>query len=329
MSLGAHLKERAAGQEVVAAWQGSSPAVALPGGVRNRLEQAVTLLLTPGDETAVDFASPAGEPALLRPDSVSWRVFRNPVSLFVGGISAVVLELAEPRVRSGVWEQGNFPQEPVRRLKRTGLAAMVTVYGPHSQAEAMIAGIRRVHERVRGKTSSGQVYRASEPELLDWVQATASFGFLEAYHRYVRPLTTAERDRVFAEGAVAAHLYGATGAPRSEAELKALFARMAGSLERSAIVFEFLDIVARAPVLPRGLRPLQPLLVRAAVDLVPAPMRNILELGPRRGLRPGQRLLVRGAARLADRLLLRSHPAVQACRRLGLPDDYLLRRRRR
>jgi uncharacterized protein (DUF2236 family) len=101
---------------------------------------------------------------------------------------------------------------------------------------------------------------------------------------------------------------------------------MSGGLERSGVVQEFLEIMVRTPVLPRPLRPLQPLLIRAAVDLVPPPIRKTLELGPRRGLAPWQRPLVRGAAHLADRLLLRSHPAVQACRRLGLPDDYLLGR---
>lgn len=328
MSVGAHVKDRVDGRQVAAAWQGRPQSLILPGLMHSRLERAVTIMLEPGEGMAVDFGSPVGEPALLRPESISWRVFRNPVSLFVGGVAAVILELAEPRVRSGVWDQGGFRQAPVQRLQRTGLAAMVTVYGPHSQAEVMISGIRRLHERVRGKTPAGQVYRASEPELLDWVQATASFGFVEAYHRYVRPLSAGERDRAFAEAAVAAHLYGASGAPRSEAELNALFARMAGSLERSATIFEFLDIVGRAPVLPRGLRFLQPLLVRAAVELVPAPVRRILDLGPRHGLRPGQRLLMRAIGRLADRLLLRSHPAVQACRRLGLPDDYLLRRQR-
>jgi hypothetical protein len=32
-------------------------------------------------------------------DSVSWRIFKDPVSVFVGGIAAVILELAEPSVR--------------------------------------------------------------------------------------------------------------------------------------------------------------------------------------------------------------------------------------
>ncbi len=39
------------------------------------------------------------------------------------------MELAEPRVRNGVWERTTFRADPIRRLRRTGLAAMVTVYG--------------------------------------------------------------------------------------------------------------------------------------------------------------------------------------------------------
>ncbi|MDP3491534.1 MAG: oxygenase MpaB family protein [Hyphomonadaceae bacterium] len=140
-----------------------------------------------GDLPAIDFTRPAGEPALASPDSVSWRVFKNPVSLFIGGTTAVLLELAEPRVRSGVWDHTSFRTDPLPRMARTGLAAMVTVYGARSVAERMIAGVGRMHGQVSGVTPAGHAYRASDPELLDWVQATASFGFLRAYHTFVRP----------------------------------------------------------------------------------------------------------------------------------------------
>src|SRR2546423_15667205 len=89
-----------------------------------------------------------GEAALLSPESVSWRVFKNPLSLFIGGVTAVIMELAEPRVRAGLWEHTTFRLDPIRRLGRTGLAAMVTVYGARSTAEPMIARIRRIHEMV-------------------------------------------------------------------------------------------------------------------------------------------------------------------------------------
>jgi uncharacterized protein (DUF2236 family) len=103
-------------------------------------------------------------------------VFKNPLSLFIGGVAAVIMELAEPRVRTGVWEHTTFRVDPIRRLQRTGLAAMVTIYGARRTAEAMIARVRRMHDRVTGSTPTGKTYRANDLELLNWVQGIADFG---------------------------------------------------------------------------------------------------------------------------------------------------------
>ena len=300
------------------------PTMQLPAPLRRRLEAAVAQLFEPRDGPRVDFANPSGEPALTSPHSVSWQVFKNPVVLFIGGVSAVILELAEPRVRTGVWEHTSFRECPMERLRRTALATAVTVYGPRSRAQAMIAHVNRLHLGVAGSTPNGQLYRASDPELLDWVHATASFGFLQAYHTYVRPLSDQERDRFYAEGLPAARLYGAVGAPRSQATLDALFERTRERLEPSPILLEFLRIVASMPGLPWLLRPMQPLLIRAAVQITPFWARERLDLGADWTLRHGwQRRIVMRLAGMSDRLVLRSSPAVQACRRLGLPDDFL------
>ena len=77
-------------------------------------------------------------------DSVSWRVFKNPVALFIGGVAAVILELAEPPCAPACGSN-DVPQRPGRRLRRTGMAAMVTVYGARSVAQPMIAGVVRMH----------------------------------------------------------------------------------------------------------------------------------------------------------------------------------------
>jgi uncharacterized protein (DUF2236 family) len=283
-------------------------------------------LVQPTGGPAVDFTQPAGEEALVPATSVSWRVFKNPVALFVGGVAAVILELADPAVRTGVWEHSSFRTDPKRRLQRTGLAAMVTVYGARSQAEAMIAGVVRMHERVQGHTPAGEAYRANDVALLTWVQATAGFGFAEAYHRHVRPLSPEEFDRFYAEGAPAAHLYGALEAPANRAALLDLIESKRSRLEPSPIVFEFLDIIREASVFPPLLRPLQRLLVRAAIEMVPGWVRERVGLGAGYGLSGWQAALVRRSGALSDRILLRSSPAVQSCRRLGLPDDYLYRR---
>jgi uncharacterized protein (DUF2236 family) len=274
-------------------------------------------------EPVVDFTRPAGEPALITPDSVSWRIFKNPVALYIGGIAAVLLELAEPRVRSGVWDHTTFRVDPIARMKRTGLAAMVTVYGARSVAEEMIKGITKMHARVRGETPDGRSYRALEPELMNWVQVTASYGFLQAYHRFVAPLSDADRDRFYAEAETGARLYGAPGAPTSEAEQEALFAAMLPQLEPSSIVFEFLEIMHRTRALPWPMQPLQPMYLRAAVSLLPANVMQRLRLGESGQLTGWQRILVRKSGALADRIVLREAPPAQACRRLGLSADYL------
>jgi hypothetical protein len=156
-----------------------SRSMRLPRPVHRRLEHAlVGLMQPPGSQE--DFSQPSGEPAFTAPDSVSWRIFKNPLVLFVGGVAGVVLELAEPRVRTGVWDHSSFREQPLRRLQRTALAAMLSVYGARSRAEAMIARVRSLHEAVQGTTAAGERYRANDPELLTWVHATASFGLLDA-----------------------------------------------------------------------------------------------------------------------------------------------------
>jgi uncharacterized protein (DUF2236 family) len=300
----------------------ASPPLILPWPLQNGLEAAARMMLEPDDQSHIDFARPVGEAALISPDSVSWQVFKNPLSVFIGGMTAVLMELAEPRVRTGVWEHTNFRLNPIRRLRRTGGAAMMTIYGARSAAEAMIARVRRMHDAVAGTTPSGEVYRANDPELLNWVQGTAAYGFLQAYHVYVQPLSLMERDRYYAEAVPAARLYGATSVPISEAELEMLFHATADRLEPSHIVFEFLSIMRSAPILPLLLRPAQHLLVRAAVDLVPRWAQTTLELDGQ-GFHTWEAEVVQQAAAFADRLVLASSPAVQACRRMRLPDDYL------
>jgi uncharacterized protein (DUF2236 family) len=279
------------------------------------------MIAPPPGMRAVDFATPAGAPALFAPDSVTWRVMKNPIALLVGGVAAVILELAEPRVRTGVWEHTAFRGDPLRRVRRTGYATMVTIYGPAETAKDLIGRVVRMHDRVEGITPAGAAYRANDVELLNWVQGTAAFGFFEAYHRYARSLSANERNALYAEGAGPTSLYGATGAPRCVAEMDALFSAMAPKLERSDIVFEFLDIMRNAKILPASF--LQRLVVRGAVEITPAWARHILGLGPQYGLKAGGAAMLRTLGALGERVVLDDAPPAQACKRLGLPANYL------
>jgi uncharacterized protein (DUF2236 family) len=297
----------------------SNPLRAALAAASRPLQGRLARLVYPPGTQPADFLQPAGEAALLAADSVSWRVFANPVALLVGGVAAVLLELAEPRVRTGVWEHTTFRTAPLPRLQRTGYAAMLTVFGARSRTEAMIRGINAGHARIAGRTPAGVAYRADDVELLTWVHATATFGFLQGYVLCVRPLDAARRDAFYVENQASARLYGVASPPGSEHALEALFDRMRPLLEPSPIVGEFLAIMRAMPLLPGPLRPLQGLLLRAAVQSLPADIRARLGLdGARWRLAAWQWQLVRGLGRAADHLGLPTLPAQLARQRLAM-----------
>lgn len=299
------------------------PAIRLPGALQRYLDGTVDALLGGESGRRNNFAGPVREEALLAADSQSWRVLKNPIALFVGGTAAVILELAEPAVRAGVWEHSSFRKDPLNRLKRTGLAAMISVYGARSVAEPMIARVVRMHAAVQGTTAAGIRYSANDPRLLTWVHATAAFGFAAAYHQYVQPLGPPNWDEYYREGAPISRLYGAVDAPRSAAEMQALFDSTRPRLAASPVIFEFLQIMRQTPAFPGPLRWMQPMLLRAAVELVPDGVRATLGLSEIYGLRRHERRLVKWAGACADRIVLPTSPAVQSCLRLGLPMNYL------
>lgn len=275
----------------------------------------------------IDYLNPPGAPAYYEPDSIAWDVFKNPVSLFVGGITAVLLELGEPRVREGVWGHSIFPTDPITRLRRTGMVTHVTVYAPRKVTEKVVGAVVRMHEKVRGTTPEGEAYHANDQVLLDWVQATVGYGFMEAYAAFCRPLTDDERDRSYREAVPIADLFLAKGAPRSLAEQRAQFEAMRPRIVSHPIVFEFLDIMKRTKALPLPLRPVQWMMIRAGISLLPPWAIDQLELDkPQYRLAGWERRLIRGLGAMFERLPIPGTPPVQASRRLGLPANYLYRK---
>jgi uncharacterized protein (DUF2236 family) len=271
------------------------------------LQRRLAQLVYPPGTQPDDFLQPAGEAALLPHDSVSWQVFANPVALLVGGIAAVLLELAEPRVRTGVWEHTTFREFPLLRLQRTGYAAMMTAFGARSRTQAMIRGVNAGHARIAGRTPAGVPYRADDDELLTWVHATATFGFLQAYVDCVRPLSAQQRDACYAENQASARLYGVAVSPASQRE-------------PSPIVGEFLAIMQAMPLLPGPLRGMQRLLIKAAIQTLPEDIRARLGLADAAWrLGPWQWRLVRALGRAADHLNLPTLPAQLARRRVASP----------
>lgn len=298
----------------------------LPALAQNAVHQ-----LGPGGVVGprIDYRNPPGAAALYAPDSIAWRVYKNPLTLLIGGITAVLLELAEPRVRSGVWDHSIFRTDPLARIRRTGLSTLATIYAPADQAERMIRNVGRMHSRVSGTTADGVPYRADDVALLDWVQATVDFGFMEAYATYGGPLTDQERDAFYAESIVSARLFGAVSKPTSLEEQKALMAAMLPRMEPHPIIGEFLQIITTVKKLPTGLGWLQRMCVRAGISNLPPEVNAILGLGPRWQIKGWERGLLKVLGWSLDHLPLSSLPPVQACRRVGVDPRVLYGGRRR
>ena len=267
----------------------------------------------------IDYAHPPGEPAYLEPGSMHWRVYKNPIALAVGGVAAVLLEFADARIRSGVWDHSTYKADPIGRSKRTGIAAMVGVYGPQAAARRVIQGVTNMHTRVVGETPKGEAYKALDVELLDWVSATAGYGFLNAYDRFVEPLSEAEKTRFYEEAHPIARLYGVKYSPSSQADFMAMMDKLAPRFEPHPIVGEFLDIIQSGKAAPNAPKFLHKALARASVSLLPPVVREKLALGAEYDLTALDRLALKTAGKLAEKIPVKSSPPSQASMRLGLP----------
>lgn len=271
----------------------------------------------------IDYGQPVGEPAYLHPGSVHWRVYKNPIALAVGGVAAVLLEFADARIRAGVWDHSTFKVDPIGRSKRTGVAAMVGVYGPQSAARRVIQGVTNMHSRVAGTTPSGETYKALDVELLDWVSATAGYGFLNAYDRFVSPLSEAEKTRFYEEAGPIARLYGVQYSPRSTADFMGMMEKLAPRFEPHPIVNEFLAIIQSGQTAPGTPKFLHRALARASVSLLPPLVRQKLALGSEYDLTAVDRLALKAAGKLADRIPVPGSAPCEASQRLGLPANFL------
>lgn len=271
----------------------------------------------------IDYGQPVGEPAYLDPGSVHWRVYKNPIALAIGGVAAVLLEFADARIRAGVWDHSTFKVDPIGRSKRTGVAAMVGVYGPQSAARRVIQGVTNMHSRVSGTTPSGEAYKALDVELLDWVSATAGYGFLNAYDRFVSPLSEAEKTQFYEEAGPIARLYGVQFSPKSTADFMSMMEALAPRFEPHPIVTEFLAIIQSGQAAPGTPKVLHRALARASVSLLPSLVREKLALGPEYDLSATDRLALKTAGKLADRIPIPNSAPSEASKRLGLPANFL------
>jgi len=204
------------------------------------------------------------------PNSVAWRVHGDVTSMMVGGISSLLLQMLHPAVLAGVWDHSNFRTDMHGRLRRTARFIALTTYGGRDEAEAVIARVRHIHDRVGGTLPGGAPYAANDPTLLAWVHVTEASSFLNAWRRYGEPgMSLADQDRYFAEMAQVAHALGAAPVPFDRAGAQRLITTYRPQLRTDARTREVRGLVLKAPTSDALAARVQALGNQAAIDLLP------------------------------------------------------------
>jgi uncharacterized protein (DUF2236 family) len=207
---------------------------------------------------------------LFGPGAVAWRIHGDVTSMMVGGIAGLLLQMLHPAVLAGVWDHSNFRQDMHGRLRRTARFIAMTTFGGREDAEAMIARVLAIHDRVRGVLPDGRAYAANDPALLAWVHVTEAISFLDAWIRYGDPeMAKADQDRYFVEMARIAQALGADPIPRSRAEARALVEATRPVLGCDARTREVARLVLNQHASSRVAEPFQALTLQAGVDLLP------------------------------------------------------------
>ena len=212
------------------------------------------------------------------PQDPVWRVHAD-AAMFPGGLAALLLQSLHPLAMAGVAGHSGYRGDPWGRLQRTSHFLATTTFGTVEDAEATIAHVRGIHERVRGKDSRGRPYRASDPHLLGWVHVAEAHSFLTAFQRYAAtPLTPRESDVYVEQSALVARRLGAVDVPTTVADLRAALTAYRPELEatdeaRDAARFLLLD-----PPLPWAARPGYGLIASGGVAILPGWARRELGL---------------------------------------------------
>ena len=241
----------------------SPPAMPMSAGRRPADVTSVPLRIVISSATMASVKhQPRADPLLgfYGPDSMMWRINREAV-LLGAGPAALLLQVAHPLVADGVAQHSTFEHDPFARLRGTIATTMDLVFGDGTAAERAIRRLNSCPCLVRGAG-----YRALDPELLLWVQATLIVTSVRAYSRWVAPLNGAKREQFWQEARSVGIRLGIPSRMQP--------GRLAGTGRLLAA-----DACARRPDPRRATaRRLAPLIVRPPLPLLPGPLIDLLAL---------------------------------------------------
>lgn len=242
------------------------------------LAELGSVLFGTGDAPPL-LADDAADPGLFGPDSVTWRVAREPF-LLVGGGRALLMQVAHPLVAQGVVDHSGYDVDPFGRLVRTVRWLVAVTFGTNAEARAASRQVQRAHRDVRGTLASRNAapglpaatpYTAGDAELSQWVLATIVESMLATYTAMVGALPPTDADRLVREWRAVAPLVGVPE-ERTWPDAHALQSYVNGQVATLTPVHasrEASRVVLRPPLPTPALRPAAAFLAFLTTGLLP------------------------------------------------------------
>ncbi|GIE80181.1 hypothetical protein Aph02nite_61310 [Actinoplanes philippinensis] len=168
----------------------------------------------------------SGDVGLFGPDSVTWKLHREPI-LMLGGLRSLYLQALHPRAVAGVAQNSGYRNDPWGRLTRTSNYVGTVIFGSTDEVRRAADRLRRLHAGMTATDPrTGEQFRIDEPDLLRWVHVAEVESFLTTAVRAGVRLTPDEVDGYYTEQLRSAELVGLDPAtvPSTAAEVEAYFA---------------------------------------------------------------------------------------------------------
>ncbi|CAM3633774.1 oxygenase MpaB family protein [Polynucleobacter brandtiae] len=213
--------------------------------IEESIRKAIREMVGGSKGPPVAFLEPAGDRGLFGPESMSWEIHADFMSMMIGGISSLILQALHPGALGGVWDHSTFREDLKGRLGRTAFFIAATTYGPVSMAESIIAKVNQIHQKVQGIDEYGKPYSATDPHLLAWVHSTETSSFLSSYLTHKnRNISIRQEDQYFDEMTLLAAKLGTPGLPKTKIETLHLIRQYKSELhygERAKSIVQLLD----------------------------------------------------------------------------------------
>ncbi len=151
-----------------------------------------------------------GDGAPLGPGSLTWRYLADPRGLLL--VQRVgVLQVMHPAIAAALVEHSDVFENPMRRLLRSAGPILGVVYDRDGEATAR--WVREQHPRIRGRGAGARAYHALDPSVYYWAHATFFEAQIATQEIFGKPLSYADKRRLYSESITWYARYGMTMRP--------------------------------------------------------------------------------------------------------------------